>query len=273
MRPAALVALVYLTVSFPALFLVPQIPWGTVAAHVAAMLGLGWANRLRRPNVLADWLPLMLTAFFYAELPALIHGVSHPELHGYRDHLVQAWEQSLFGTQPAHRLAGAIPWLWLSESVHAGYLAYYFLIFGPPLVLYLRGRREQFATAQLAILATFVVCYVVFMVFPVEGPRYAWPSPPGVPDGPVRRFALWLLEGGSSRGTAFPSSHAAVAVAASVGALRYQPKLGLGVAATSVLLVVGAVYGGFHYGIDMAVGVMVGLAVSVAVLRWREQTV
>ena len=57
----------------------------------------------------------------------------------------------------------------------------------------------------------------------------------------VRRLALWLLEGGSSRGTAFPSSHAAVAVAASIASLRYQPKLGAGVAFTTVLLVFGAV--------------------------------
>jgi membrane-associated phospholipid phosphatase len=265
-----MVSLVYLAVSFPALFFngFAAAPWAMVAVHLLALGGLAWAVGRPGPQVFADWLPLLLTAFFYAELPSLIAGVSGA---GYHDAVIQGWEAALFGSQPAHQLAGALPWLPLSEAVHAGYLAYYFLIFGPALVLYLRGRREAFASAQLAIMATFVVCYVVFILFPVEGPRYAWPAPPGIPDGPVRRLALWLLEGGSSRGTAFPSSHGAVAMAATVGALRYQPKVGIPVAVTSVLLVVGAVYGGFHYGVDMVVGVAVGLIVSIAAVRWFDR--
>jgi membrane-associated phospholipid phosphatase len=269
-RPAAMLALIYLAVSFPALLLngIHRVPIGMASVHLLAMVALVWAVRRPGAQLLADWLALALTAFFYAELPSLIAGVAG--LHGpvYHDAVIQGWEAAVFGGQPSHQLAGALPWLWLSEPVHAGYLAYYILIFGPPLVLYLRGRREAFAATQLAILATFIVCYVVFILFPVEGPRYAWTAPPGIPNGPVRRLALWLLEGGSSRGTAFPSSHAAVAVAATVSALRYQPRLGAGVLFTTVLLVIGAVYGGFHYGIDMTAGVLVGLTVSMLALRW-----
>jgi membrane-associated phospholipid phosphatase len=263
-------ALAYLAVSFPALLAngLNRVPWGVAGFHLLAMAGLVWAVRRRGPQLFADWMPLALTAYFYAELPSLIAGVAG--VHGpvYHDPTIQGWEAALFGAQPSHQLAGALPWLWLSEPVHAGYLAYYLLIFGPPLVLYLRRRQDAFAGTVLAILATFISCYIVFILFPVEGPRYAWTSPPGIPDGPVRRLTLWLLEGGSSRGTAFPSSHAAVAVAASLSALRYQRRLGVGVTLTTVLLVVGAVYGGFHYGIDMVVGVGVGLVVSLLALRW-----
>jgi len=265
-----MVGLVYLAVSFPLLFLdgLAATPWAMVAAHLVALAGLAWAARSRTRNVLADWLPLGLTAFFYAELPHLIAGVNSP---GYHDRTIQAWELALFGMQPSHDWAGRAPWLLFSEAVHLGYLSYYFMIFGPPLILYLAGRRREFAGAQLAIIATFVVCYTVFILFPVEGPRYAWPAPPGIPDGPIRSFALMLLEGGSSRGTAFPSSHAAVAVAATIGGLWYQRKVGMLTAGMTVLLVLGAVYGGYHYAIDMIVGILVGAVTSVLVLRRFER--
>jgi membrane-associated phospholipid phosphatase len=43
-------------------------------------------------------------------------------------------------------------------------------------------------------------------------------------------------------------------------------------AVTSVLVGLGAVYGGFHYGVDMLAGAVVGFIVSGAVLRvrWTE---
>ena len=40
----------------------------------------------------------------------------------------------------------------------------------------------------------------------------------------------------------------------------------LNVAAASALLIVGAVYGGFHYAVDVVAGVVVGLVVAVAVV-------
>ena len=82
--------------------------------------------------------------------------------------------------------------------------------------------------------------------------------PQGVPDGPVRRLVLALLEAGSSRGAAFPSSHVAVATTQFVMVVRYQPRLSFFVFAISLGLAAGAVYGGFHYAVDALAGVAVG---------------
>lgn len=269
-RGAALVVFVYLLATLPVLVGLGAAPFraGWLVAHLVAIAATGWAVRSRRAGLLADWLPLGLTPFFYAELPTLMAAVGGGSTV-YHDATVQRWEQALFGAQPSHALAGALPWLWLSETLHFGYFAYYALIFGPPLVLYLRGRRDEFAATALAVMGTFVACYVAFILFPVEGPRYAWPAPPGIPDGPVRRLVLSILVSGSSRGAAFPSSHAAVSVAASVAALRFQPRIGILVALCTALLLVGAVYGGFHYGIDMIAGALVGLGVALAAVRSR----
>ena len=267
-RDAALVVFIYLLATLPALVGLGAAPFrpGWLVAHVVAIAAAGWAARTRRVNLAADWLPLALTPFFYAELPALMAAVGGGTTV-YHDARVQGWEQALFGAQPSHVLAGALPWLWLSESLHLGYFAYYGLIFGPPLLLYFRGRRAEYGATALAIMGTFVACYVAFILFPVEGPRYAWAAPPGIPDGPVRRLVLAILMSGSSRGAAFPSSHAAVSVAASVAALRFQPKVGAVVALVTALLLVGAVYGGFHYGVDMVAGAVVGAGIAVAAVR------
>jgi membrane-associated phospholipid phosphatase len=80
----------------------------------------------------------------------------------------------------------------------------------------------------------------------------------------MRTVVLTILQGGSSRGAAFPSSHVAVAVTQSLVMLRFRRPLGLGVAVTSVLLAFGAVYGGFHYAIDAFAGAAVGVAAWLA---------
>jgi membrane-associated phospholipid phosphatase len=75
---------------------------------------------------------------------------------------------------------------------------------------------------------------------------------------------LWLLEAGSARGTAFPSSHVAVAVVQSAFALKYQRRVGWVATVATILIGCGAVYGGFHYATDVIAGAALGLAVVAA---------
>jgi membrane-associated phospholipid phosphatase len=86
----------------------------------------------------------------------------------------------------------------------------------------------------------------------------------------VRTAVLHLLAAGSSRGTAFPSSHVAASVVASLCALRFQRPLGVAVAASTVGLALGTVYGGFHYAVDALAGGIVGFAAwGTANALWR----
>ena len=241
--------------------------------HCLALAATVWAWRRKAgghwlPGLLADWLPLLLVAFLYSELPILMLGLGGVAGSGtgatvYHDALIQRWEAAVFGGQPARTLAGAMPIRWLSELLHGAYLSYYAIIYVPPLVLYALGRRQAFAQCQTAVMLAFTTCFVVFVVFPVEGPRYLWPAPARVPDGWMREAVLWVLGRGSSRGTAFPSSHAAVAVAQSVTFWRVSRlRLSWVVAAVTGLLLVGAVYGGFHYAVDMMMGAVVGVVAA-----------
>ena len=271
---AALVA-AYLLLTVPLL-----LPGGVTAARTGVLtLHLGGALALfalasrhtgrSRVAMLADWAPLLLLPFLYAELPLLMEGLPGPVR--YHDPALGRLEALLFGGQPVFTWSKAWREPFVSELLHACYVSYYLLIYVPPVLLYLGwtgtrlapARREDgFHETVLALTISFLTCFLVFVVLPVQGPRYLGVPegvPEGVPDGPVRGLALTILETGSSRGAAFPSSHVAVAVTQTLAALRYQPRVGLATMVLTVGLAAGAVYGGFHYLLDVLAGAVVGM--------------
>ena len=209
---------------------------------------------------LADFYPLLAAVLLYTAIGVVnaAAGVSH-------DATVQRWEESLFGGQPSREWIRAMPSRWLSWPLHAAYLSYYFILAGAPLGLLVSGRREGARRVTLAMMVAFYSCYATFLVFPVAGPRYAFP----LADNAATRTAIaqWtkrLLDDGAAWGTAFPSSHVAVALVAAGATLREWRKLGSVLMAAAVLLTLGTVYGQFHYAVDALAGAALA-AVIVAV--------
>ncbi|MGH7446145.1 MAG: phosphatase PAP2 family protein, partial [Longimicrobiales bacterium] len=205
---------------------------------------------------IADWAPLLLIPLLYKELAILNRAVYGGT---YFDDMVIAWEQAIFGGQPSQEWAAAAPHLWLSEPLHAAYISYYLIIFTPPLLLFLRGRTEAFRNGVFTLLLAFFVHYVFFIYFPVQGPRYLYPPPAGdLAGGAFYQVAHRMLEAGSAQGAAFPSSHVGVSVAQTLVVWRFLPRLMPLFALLTLGLALGAIYGGFHYAIDAAAGVLLG---------------
>lgn len=222
------------------------------------------------PHSLRAWVPLLTLPFLYAEMPTVIAAAGNTQLFDPR---VMQWELQLFGEQPAQTWAMRWTSSTLSELLHAAYLSYYGIIFSVPAVLWLRRRRSEFIDATFVVMLVFVTCFLIYIVFPVAGPRYFWSHPDTV-SGPLRRATLWILETGSSRGTAFPSSHVAVALTQSLLAFRYFGwKGGASLLILSLGLAVGAIYGGFHYAVDVIGGAVIGpliLALGLALIGTRR---
>lgn len=264
-RPAAAVVLVYLGLTLPlavlgydrstpaAVFTLAHVIVMAVMATAAFREQRGWSR------VALDWAPLAAVPFLYAELPQLMRGAGG----GFHDAAVQGWERALFGVSPALAMAARLPSRWVSEPLHLAYLSYYAIIYAPALALALRGRRRDFLVMSGLVCLTFAGCFIVFVLYPVQGPRYLWPGT-HVPEGPVRSLVLALLERGSSRGAAFPSSHVAVAVVQAALMWRYRIPGRFLVSILTAGLALGAVYGGFHYAIDAIAGALVGAAVILA---------
>jgi membrane-associated phospholipid phosphatase len=255
--------------------------WPALAAlHVAAAaFGFGlaparaawealYARAPRLARTLGDWYPLLLTPLLYTELAVLNRAVHDG---AYFDAIIIAWEAALFGSQPSAEWAALAPWRWLSEPLHAAYLAYYPIIFGPPLVLYLLRRYAAFERVVFTLMLVFFAHYVFFIYFPVQGPRFLFPVPTSeLATGPFYRLAHRLLEAGSSQGAAFPSSHVGVAVAQAMLVARYLPRAGAPFAVVAAALSIGAVYAGFHYATDAFAGLILGAALMLAAPAvWR----
>jgi membrane-associated phospholipid phosphatase len=254
--------------------LVPIAQWaresGSATAlllHLAALgaVSLAYADRL--PTAIRYWTPLAVGPFVFIELRWLVIGAGRP----HRDALVAGWELVAFPMDPSRTLGQAWPWTGLSELLHACYLSYYALIFVPPAVLWLKGRRSAFSVTLLALAIVYALCFAIYVIFPVDGPRFLRGAAVA-PAGPVRNLVLALLASGSSRGTAFPSSHVAASLVASVCALRFQRPLGVVVSMLTAGICLGAVYGGYHYAVDIVAGLATGvIALCVArALEWRS---
>ena len=229
---------------------------------------LAWASTSDRPlgAFVGDLAPILVaSAIAYGEVPSIIATLGT----AYHDSSVQVWEQTLFGTQPAHTLAALAPSLILSELLHGGYMAFYLATFIPPLLLYVRGERDGLAETVLTLTVTWLLCCAFFVVYPVQGPRYLWSSPDGIPDGPLRALSRTILAAGSARGAAFPSLHMAASVSQTVMAWRWQPPaIRWSITVVSILVGVGAVYAGYHYAIDMLAGVIVGISTAIFTILW-----
>jgi membrane-associated phospholipid phosphatase len=200
-----------------------------------------------------DWYPLLILTALYTEI-----GLANLADGRAYDRIVLSWEQALFGFQPAREWIRSSPSVWLSWVLHLGYMAYYAIIVAAPLALWLTRQREAMQRAVTTITATFYLCYATYLVFPVVGPRHVFPAADNAAaQTAIAQWTARFLEHVSAWGAAFPSSHGAVAVAATVVAL------GLALVVPTTLLTLGSVYGQFHYAVDVLAGIGVGLAVAI----------
>ncbi len=232
-----------------------------LTAHALLLVLVLLAPAARRAGplgrFLGEWYPMLLLGGLYAEV-----GVLAVELGYEHDLAIQRLELWAFGSELSYRWIRETPSPLLSWVLHACYLAYYAILGASPLGLWFSGRRDAARHTIFAVMVTFYLCYVVFLFFPVAGPRYALaPAHNAATEVWPARAAQWLLDRGDSWGAAFPSSHVAAAVVAALCALRYWRLLGLMLAPFTAGLVVSVVYGQFHYAVDAVAGLLVALAV------------
>jgi len=226
----------------------------------------------RRPSrfgrLVHTFYPLVLFAGMYSAL-GVLNAALPPGRIGGNEALVQGWEAALFGGQPSYDLIRRYPSVFLSGLLHLAYFAYYPTILLPAPWLAARGDWPGARRVIGATISAFVLCYVVFALFPVAGPNWVFDHP----TGPVRevwsaRLVYGILGLGSSVGTAFPSSHVAATCATVIAAFQVRRSLGWITLVPFVLLTMAVVYCQMHYVVDavggLAMGGVAGLAAGAA---------
>ena len=264
LRPVDVLLLAYLTVvSVVAALRAPENPgcWWLLLAHALFVLllylltrpGLGPVGRTIR-----EIYPLILLPALYSELD-ILNSAAIP----VHDALVQRWEVLLFGSQISREWWQAAPSRFWSTLFHGAYLSYYLIVSAPALYFAWRGDLEAVRRFVLVVIATFIICYLVFIFFPVAGPYYQFPRPASwFTDNLPARLTYEALATGSSYGAAFPSSHVAAAVVATLAASRNSSRLGTLLLLPTILLTLGVVYCQMHYAVDALSGLAVGVLVA-----------
>lgn len=259
LRPVDVLTLVYLgaTSCLMIAFHTNLDAWGALLlGHIllaVLLLRTGAAGPPKNPvlRVLRDLYPLLAMAVFYAEL-ALLTKLSGTGPH---DAAVAGWEEHLFGGQPSQTLHRQWPSWILSQYLHTAYFAYYLVPASLVFTLYLRKRWNALQEALTTLMMVFLTCCMIYIAYPVTGP-YHYFGPPDVAElgGGMAALAHGVVRSGSSLGTAFPSSHTAVAVAMWLAAARFAPRLFWILTLIVPALALGTIYGGFHYAVDTLAG-------------------
>src|SRR4029434_9806213 len=110
-----------------------------------------------------------------------------------------------------------------------------------------------FRSVVLALMLTYLSCFVFYLGFPVYGPRAiaAFAMLPSLAPGFFHGLVEHTRESGDSLGTAFPSSHVAgVVTMAWMGWRWLGAGWGLVLTAAATGLALAPVYTGKHYVID-----------------------
>jgi len=240
-----------------------------IALAHAAMLSLPWllergAARFGAfTRTLHDVYPLVLMLAFWTELGFLrpFHGPTHDawvtalDLAVFRVHLNVVWMP-------------AMPWLGFSELMHLSYYAYYIIIIGPPLVLLLTRRREAMRDMVLRLMVTYLGCYTLYLMFPVDGPGHTMVHYQGAPNtGFFYHLVHEAGDFGDSMGTAFPSSHVAGSLTAAWAGWRWFSRpVAILLALEAAGVVVATVYTQNHYAIDVLAGILWAVLLQLTVV-------
>ena len=219
-------------------------------------------------QVLRNWYPIATILIFYLEIPPLAQIV----LRRYLDDKIMEFEGGLFNGQPSLYLSERFPSRWLSAFLHLCYFSYYPIVVVLAGVLYFQGRYEAFHEVVFAEVLTFNLCLIWYILMPVLGPYYKFEKiRRPLADGFFFKLVHAILSSAASKGTAFPSSHCAIAVIVVLYAARYHPTAFTVLCPFGVGLVVGTVYGRIHYAVDTIVGTVLAViifGVAPHLYRW-----
>jgi membrane-associated phospholipid phosphatase len=180
----------------------------------------------------------------------------------------EQWDKLLFSRGFGRIIESAgstLPWV-----LEASYLFVYAV--GPVgiLILYFTKRRPAVDILLSCYLFGLLASYGQFAFWPSNPPRIAFPGDFGPMESWLREINLLIVGGFGIHTSVFPSAHVSGAVAAIFGVGRIFGWKSLwthGFVAYAALVASATVYGRYHYAVDAAAGIAVGVVGGVLALR------
>ncbi|MFN8208797.1 MAG: phosphatase PAP2 family protein [Bacteroidales bacterium] len=223
-----------------------------VVLIAVALIWLSATTPSRLLRFMRYFYPLATLAYFYGET-YFYHSLFFP----YFDGLIMQVDQAIFGFQPSLEFSRVFHWTWLNELMNFAYFFYYIMIFGVCFAVY-RYNSLNFNRCIFAVMQSFFIYYLVFILFPVMGPQFWFPEPLNklADAGIFRELVKFAQEVGEYPTGAFPSSHVAMSVILCIITYKYVIQLFPFALAIAMLLTLSAVYIKAHYASDIIGGII-----------------
>jgi len=148
-----------------------------------------------------------------------------------------------------------------TEWMMFGYSFYLMLIPITTGWLYYSGKKAESEHMLTSLMISFFICYILFSLIPVAGPRLAMADVYTVKfSGFIFKSITEAMEAGPMLyGGAFPSAHCSAATVMLLLSYQYDRKLFLWVMPVIITLYISTIYGRYHYPTDVLAGMIVGI--------------
>lgn len=211
--------------------------------------------------------PLLALTFFYHNCGKLVGVI----ITRFYDQQIIALEKSIIGLSLTVWLDGHLHVFW-NELMSLGYFSYYFMIPGLALFLFFHKRDNENIQFVTATCVTFFISYLVFLFYPVAGPRFYFE---GIYQNEItgpffRQLVNQVINNAAFRGGAMPSSHVAEAVVTMIFAIRSYGKKAWFLVPAVACLALGTIYGRFHYLTDVVLGLLLGFIISWLTIQFNR---
>ena len=224
----------------------------SLAAVTALIVRFTSADRPGWQRFIRLLYPVLMVGVFYR----LTGGTMHLLFDGFLDQQLIAFERAVFGGSPTLLLDRSPLNVWITEILSACYFSYYLFLPGFFLPVFFLQRDDIIERAMLGVLLTYFLSYLLFWLYPVEGPRWVFAEQyTQRVTGPVfRPMVEWVIANGAVRGGAMPSSHTGVALIVTLYTWRYFGRAAWPLVPVVIGLALGTVWGRYHYISDVVVG-------------------
>jgi len=254
----------------------PQGVWQrAVLLHCAMAGAILWLARSagRHPSGILRfvlcWYPQACFVFFFEEVERLVHMIQP----GWFDRYLMEFDLFWFRVHPPLWLEQhATPWL--TEVSQACYFSFYWMLPVVGGLLYFRRRWLEFEVLMTASAIGYTTCYVIFYLFPVEGPYHTLAAlyQGELHGGFFDSVMLHIERFGRVHGGAFPSTHIVGTFVAWLTACRYLPRLGWGMPPFVFGVLFATIYGRYHYVADVLAGILVAFTAFELARRFRPNS-
>ncbi len=214
-----------------------------------------------KQSTVARFVRLLYPAIFFTAFYRMTGGMMFLLHDRFMDSRLSGFEQAILGFEPSQYIDRFLPNLWITEILMGSYFSYYLMLPALLIPLFIWKKDAMIRQSLAAISLTFFVGYMLFFLYPVEGPRWHYADQYiHAVEGPFFRQIVELVQAkGSVRGGCVPSTHVAVAIIVMVYFFKIAKPLGWVTALLNLGMALGTVWGRYHYVTDVVVGSIIAV--------------